>query len=136
MNAGGDSDSQEELSEGEELRRIAAAVAADRRARALAAAPQDDVIVLSDSDDDATLAAPAPPRPPAPPQPPALGPSHTPAAPMGIHQLIRRNQALPHSPRPVPATLQPGAGHTSAFRPPSLQQVGYRNDLRGHLANG
>ena len=136
MCVGGDSDSEEELSEGEELRRIAAAVAADRRARALAAAQQDDVIVLSDSDDDQTLAAPVPPQPPAPPQPAAPGPSHTPAARMGNHQLIRLNQALPHSPRPVPAMLQPGAGHASAFRPPSLQQVGYCNELRGHLANG
>jgi hypothetical protein len=49
---------------------------------------------------------------------------------MGTHQLIRLNQSLPHGPRPVTATLQPGAGHASAFRPPSLQQVGYCNELK------
>ena len=72
MRIAGSSDSEDELSEGEEMRRAAASVAAAARGRA--PSPEPEVIVLSDSDDDV---APPPPPPPAHARRP--NPVHAPA---------------------------------------------------------
>ena len=115
--AGGDSDSEEEMSEGEELRQAAAAAAAHSRR---AAAKQEEVIVLSDSDEDA--AAP-PARHPLPQHRPSL--QHTPtSSPAGrLHPSVRAADVWPSSPRASPASLQPSGSHAAPARAPPLPQV-------------
>ena len=113
---GGDSDSDEELSEGEELRQAAAAAAA--HSRKAAAAAQDEIIVLSDSDDDDP-----PPRPSAPsqrmaaPAPSRAALAYHPAHPAG-HSLSQRT---------LPASIQPSSSSimARAARVPSHQLVRY-----------
>ena len=118
---GADSDSEEELSEGEELRQAAAAAAAHSRR---AAAKQEEVIVLTDSDDeDAAPPARPPARPPAPQHRPALQ-QHAPAASQGLPPGVRLADVwAPAGSRPLPASLQPSSSHTAPARVPPLPQV-------------
>ncbi len=109
--AGGGSDSDEELSEGEELRQAAAAAAAHSKRGS--AAKEDEVIVLSDSDDD----RPAPPLPPPPPpqqhrSAPAPHTSHRPGSSQPAKRLAQApppRLAYPSAQRPMPASIQPGS---------------------------
>ncbi|CAL8467896.1 g7434 [Coccomyxa elongata] len=92
-----DSDSEEELSEGEELRRAAAAAKAT-----LPPKPPPDVIVISDSDSDVEESYRAPPSAPSRPLVPIR-----PAA-------IQQTQQQPSSTAPRPATQSSGADRSQA----------------------
>lgn len=88
-----DSDSEEELSEGEELRRAAAAAKAT-----LPPKPPPDVIVISDSDSDVEESYRAPPsapsRPLVPTRPAAVQlTQQQPSSTVGIHQCHSMHHA-------------------------------------------
>ncbi len=124
--AGADSDSEEEMSEGEELRQAAAAAAAHSRR---AAAKQEEVIVLTDSDDED---APPPARPPAPQHRPA--PSHAPSSSHALPPGVRLADVWASAgSRPLPASLQPSSSHAAPARVPPLPQVCI---LPGKLSTG
>ena len=119
-NAGGGSDSDEELSEGEELRQAAAAAAAHSKRGS--AAKEDEVIVLSDSDDD----QPAPPPPP--PQQhrsaPALHAPHRPGSSQPARRLAQPappKLAYPSAQCPLPASVQPSSSALAGRASPHLQ---------------
>ena len=122
--AGGGSDSDEELSEGEELRQAAAAAAAHSKRGA--AAKEDEVIVLSDSDDDDRPAPPLPPPPP-PQQHRSAAALHAPHRPggsqpaKGLAQPPPPRLAYPTAQRPMPASVQPSSSAVAGQASSHLQ---------------